>query len=253
MTFFLKRLLYRLTSNWTFFWLIFLPPLAYAGIMALTPSLHTISSTITIPAGAHLAQTGEPTGVVPLSTLTSDSSNWESFVKANFNPQRIMGYPRGYGFNIPPGEINVMYEEALNNLSIKEDKNSVQTIYTGTSKALGNHLVFYYSTALYQRIQEGYKRQGSHFTMPLMNEPQMDPTTQPARIPWSRDRTRPTFFWLIAGVTFLLFIQIFRELTDTSYKSEKQIAEHTLLPILGCLPNLNAIPVAEDTPRHNDM
>jgi len=252
MIFLLKRLIYRLTKDWTFFWLALLPPLVYAGIMAITPSLHTLSSTFAVPADAPLAQTGNPTGVDPLSPLLSSPTNWASFVKDNFSSHRIMGYPRGYGQVISAQENNAIYMAALTNLRVKEENNNVTTTYTGSDEELGNRLVFYYSTTLFQRIQEGYKRQGSYLKSPLTDGPRMDPVAPAKRILWSRERTLPTLRWLIAGVMALLFVQIIRELTDTSYKSEKQIAEHTRLPILGCLPNLNRVPVAGDGPQHHN-
>lgn len=221
--------------------------------MAITPSLHTLSSSFSVPANAPLAQTGNPTGVGPLSPLISSPTNWASFVKDNFNVQRIMGYPRGYRQILSPKENNAIYMAALTNLTIKEEKNNVKTTYIGGDQELGNRLVFYYSTTLYQRIQEGYKRQGSHLKSPLTDGPRMDPVAPPERLLWSSERTLPTLRWLIAGVMALLFVQIIRELLDTSYKSEKQIAEHTLLPILGCLPNLNTVPVTMDAPKHHSQ
>ncbi|BCS97077.1 hypothetical protein DSLASN_27090 [Desulfoluna limicola] len=252
MNFFLKRLSYRLASHLALFWLLLLPPLVYVGIMALTPTLHTLSSTFTVPEGAPLAETGSPTGVTPLATLLSTPSKWESFVKANFNPQQILGYPRGYVVNLPPDEINAIYNEALTNLSIREANKTVETTYTGPHKTLGHRLVFYYSTTLHQRIQEGYTRQGSKFTSPLGDAPQMTPLIGATRLLWSPDRARPTLLWFAAGLILLLFIQAVLELMDTSYKSEKQIAEHTLLPILGCLPNLNSVPMSVDAPQHQE-
>jgi len=253
MFFFLRQLMHRLTTDWRFLWVALLPPLAYAGFMALTPSLYTLSSTYTFPENAPLAHTGDPTGVASLSTLTSSPSGWRAFVKANFNPHRIMGYPRGYGQPPAPQIITSLYEEALNNLSAKGKQNSVQIIYTGSNQDLGSRLVFYYSSTLHQRVLEGYKRQGSHFNSPLTTPPVMDPTVPPARLLWSHERTLPTMIWFVSGVFGLLLIQIIRELMDTSYRSEKQIAEHTLLPILGSLPNLNTIPVAVETSQRRDM
>ena len=227
MIFLLKRFLYRLTADWTFFWLALIPPLVYVCLMAITPSLHTFSSTFAVPADAPLAQTGNPTGVSPLAPLLSSPTNWASFVKDNFNSQRIMGYPRGYGQVISPEENNAIYMAALNNLTIKEERNHVKTTYSGTNEEVGNRLVFHYSSTLYQRIQEGYKRQGSYLKSPLTDGPRMDTVVPPKRVLWSHERTLPTLRWLIAGVMALLFVQIIRELMDTSYKSEKQIAEHT--------------------------
>lgn len=251
MIFFLKRLIYRLSADRIFLWVVLIPPLVYVGIMALTPSLHTLTSTLIVPDDAPIAQTGSPTGVSPLSPFVSSPTHWTSFVKDNFNAQRIMGYPRGYGLVLSAIETNTIYNEAIASLTIKKIDNKIKTIYTGSDEELGNRLVFYYSTTLYQRIQEGYKRQGSFLKSPLTDEPKMDPSPPAKRILWSHERAIPTFRWLFLGIMAFLIIQAIRELTDTSYKSEKQIAEHTQLPILGSLPNLNTVPVLMDASQHH--
>ncbi|VFQ44462.1 hypothetical protein [Desulfoluna butyratoxydans] len=253
MIFYLERLAYRLTAHWIFFWMVLIPPLAYVGYMALTPSVYTLSSSFAVPEDAPVAQTGTPTGVAPLAPLISSPSRWEAFIKANFNSQRIMGYPRGYGLPISPKKTNEIYREALTNLSIKVEDNNLRTVYRGSDKELGSHLVFYYSTTLHQRIQEGYKRQGAHIKAPIIDVPRMDPVPPATRLAWSSDRAMPTLLWLFAGLVAFVVVHILLETMDSSYKSEKQIAEDTRLPILGRLPNLNAIPAGKDASQGHEI
>lgn len=253
MIFFLERLVYRLTANWSLFWMVLIPPLVYVGLMALTPSVHTLSASFAVPEDAPVAQTGTPTGVAPIAPLLSSPSRWEAFLKNNFNSQRIMGYPRGYGLPISPVRTNQIYQEALANLTLTSDDNNLRTLYIGSDRELGSHLVFYYSSTLHQRIQEGYKRQGAHLKAPVIDVPRMDPVAPATRLFWSRDRAMPTLLWLMAGILAFIVVHIILEITDSSYKSEKQIAEDTRLPILGRLPNLNAIPVGADTPQQQDI
>ncbi|WP_300670661.1 hypothetical protein [Desulfoluna sp.] len=251
MIFFLERLLYRLSANRAFFWLALTPTFAYLIIMAFIPNIHTISATFSVDAEAPIAETGTPTGYIPLETFLSDPALWETFLRENFNPQRIMGYPRGYGLSLSRGEVDAIYQETSALQAMKNKNTEIKTTYTGDDKGVGNHIVFYYSTTLHERIKEGYKRQASHLTPPQIAPPVVNEAIS-SRSLWSPSRTLPTLLCFIAGILVYLFIQIVRELMDDSYKSEKQIAEHTRLPILGSLPNMNCVPAAAKTPPPHD-
>ena len=251
MNFFLKRLTYRIKINRLFLCFIaFAPALTFAFAMAWTPSVHTLSSSFAILSDAPMAKPGTPIGVVTLTPSMADAEMRKSFIDAHFSPFKIMAYPKAYGLSIPPDSIAKMYRQA-SNLSIATDSGKARVTYSGPDEATGNRLVYHYSNALYDRVQEGYKRQGAHFTPPIADKPQRDPGTPAQRSPLSPEQVLWIIFLFFAcAIAGLLFLMI-REAMDTSYKSERQIAEHIRLPILGSLPNLNRVPVAALAPQRN--
>ena len=195
-----------------------------------------------------MAKPGTPIGVVSLAPFMANDKAQKSFIDAHFNPFNIMDYPKVYGMTISPESIKNLYTQA-SRLSITTDNQKARVTYTGSDKTTGALLADYYSEALHNRIIEGYRRQGAHFTSPLMEKPQRDPSTPAQTVAWSWDRLIPSLLFLFFGAMVGLVFLIIREAKDTSYKSERQIAEHIRLPILGSLPNLNRVPVTAVAPQ----
>ncbi len=235
MFFFIRRMRYRLIKNRHYFLLALILPIISLSVMVYTIELSFLS-TGDVP----IAEPGSPTDSMLISELMASPSNIGQFIQGNCFPQLITGHPLGSNPTVSQNKSDVIHHEATTNLTILRAPDDRLLIrYTGPYRDLGQTLVAYYGETLFKRIQEGHTRR--NITVPLQfkgNSPEMTTTLKSKRRLWDTRRI-PKALWLFAtGVIFILIFHIIRELVNTSYKSQKQIAEHTRVPILGSLPNL---------------
>lgn len=252
MFFFIKRLRYRLIKNRLYALIALIPPLIFLGIMASKPSMFSVSHSFSLPDDAPVAKSGSPTDSILVSELTGSTLQIGQFIRGNYFPQLILDYPAGHRIAVSQNHEKLMYDEATTNLTIRRiENNHLLTTYTGPNRELGELLVAYYGKTLFKRIQEGYKRRNITLPAQFNGTPHIAIAVKEHRSHWDSSRTAPSLMFFAAGLLLFLFSQVISELRDPSYKSEKQIAEHTQLPILGSLPNLNT--ATSTAVRHHDI
>ena len=236
MFFFIRRMRYRLIKNRHYFLLALILPIISLSVMVYTIELSFLS-TGDVP----IAEPGSPTDSILISELMASPSNIKQFIQGNCFPQLITGHPLGSSPTVSQNQSDAIHHEATTNLTIhRSPDNRLFITYTGKNRDLGNTLVAYYGETLFKRIQEGHTRR--NIKRPLQFEgspPEMSTILKSTQRLWDASRIPRALILFATGLIFILLFHVIRELVNTSYKSQKQIAEHTLLPILGSLPNLN--------------
>jgi hypothetical protein len=122
------------------------------------------------------------------------------------------------------------------------DTTTLRLRYSGKDERLGRILVDFYTERLMKRIADGWARtKGASTPSTFVFQPAGPIVMIEARSIWSTDR------WLPAGVVLLLstlgvlgLIAVF-EITDPSFKSERQMARYLDLPVLGTLPDADPL------------
>ena len=109
--------------------------------------------------------------------------------------------------------------------------------YAGSSARLGEIMVEFYGERLRQRVAEGAARRPASEAGP--DRFQVDGRMNVAGVatPWSAERLpRASFIFVLSLLAVLLLIGLL-ELSDPSFKSERQIARYLDLPVLGSMPD----------------
>lgn len=238
MLFYIKRMLYRINRNRRYLSLAIALPLLYLVAMAYKPHTFAVSLSFPSPADAPVTAPESPTEAMTLSEITASPEQAARFIKGNFFPHLILDYPLGYKAIVTQAQRTALYTEARNNLTIELSKEGQATVtYIGKNRETGERLVTYYGNTLFRRIQEGYKRLGIPAPSPMESAPEMTYTSRTIRRIWEPSRLIPALICFAGGLLVFALIQVTIEALDPSYKSEKQIAEHLGVPVLGSMPD----------------
>jgi hypothetical protein len=127
-------------------------------------------------------------------------------------------------------------------LSIQPDSR-LRLTYTGSYAHIGETMVDVYSQLLVQRVEAGTARHPAPAvaTAPSRFEPVGTLTTTGVASLWSAERLpRAILVFVLSLLAVLLLIGIL-ELSDPSFKSERQIARYLGLPVLGSMPDVTQL------------
>ncbi|SCX95738.1 hypothetical protein [Desulfoluna spongiiphila] len=247
MLFYIRRMLYRINRNHRYLSLVIALPLLFLMAMAYKPHTFAISLSFPSPADAPVTAPESPTEAMTLSDLTASPGQAARFIKGNFFPHLIIDYPLGYKAIVTQAQRTELYAEARENLTIGlSEEAQVIVTYTGKNRKTGERLVTYYGNTLFRRIQEGYKRLDLPAPPPMERTPEMTYTSRTVRRIWEPSRLIPALICFAGGLLLFVLAQAIVEALDPSYKSEKQIAEHLGVPILGSLPNISLQPLQRE-------
>lgn len=122
------------------------------------------------------------------------------------------------------------------------DATPLRLSYIGKDAQLGSILVAFYTERLMKRIADGWVRsKGTATPSPFAFQPAGSIVMVDTRSIWSADRWLPTgIVLLLSTLGVLLLIAVF-EISDPSFKSERQIARYLDLPVLGTLPDADPL------------
>jgi len=141
------------------------------------------------------------------------------------------------------GDDKFLQRTAHKDLSLSgADGTGLRLSYTGKDATLGEMLVTYYTARLMTRIQDGMARlKLSPPQAPLAFAPEGEVVVTAEKSLWSPDRLWPaTVVLLLSSLGVMVLIGIF-ELSDPTFKSERQIARYLGLPILGTIPDASPL------------
>ena len=143
------------------------------------------------------------------------------------------------------GQYRNLLEMIKNYMSIEMPSENIAIIaFYGRDKAIGQTLVSYYANRLIQKGKEGLLRskyKESSFKLPVLMGNMEINEHRTLRRP---ERLIPLVLIAFISLIGVLMVLAVLEWSDSSFKSERQVAQYLELPILGSLPDLNKISAA---------
>lgn len=241
MGFFLKRYgtALRRHKKWTL--LALLPLALYLSVAAIAGVTYSVSQQFApYSADLPLAASNSPIATIKLNKVVTEPDLLLLDAVALTQLQKTLGRQLDERQPVDDGELRRVARRALS-LSTTGDSR-LQLSYTGRDLALGRLLVTFYSDRLMKRIADGATRARSGLAAaPPEFQPVGAIVVVGERSLWSAARLRPAVgVLLLSSLGVLVLIAVF-ELADPSFKSERKIARYLGVPVLGALPDADAL------------
>lgn len=237
MYFNLKRFYYGIVKRQRILLFILIIPFAYLFFAAFLPDRFKVEQEITIHDSTPVASAINPMSFKPFGELKKNSADFFSnqFDVNNSARMVVSGLDEKYS-------LKTIKEAVLNcNFITAKGADRVILSYNGKHLDLGRILVTYYSDRLLIKSQEGIYR--SRLPENAIAKPFFygDLKVIKLRSLWRPERSTPLMISIVISILFVSILLGFLEWADPSFKSERQIARYTGLPIIGALPDLNKL------------
>jgi hypothetical protein len=250
MHFNIKRYFYGISKRRFWLLLILFPPMFYIFVSAGYTDRFSIKQNISISKDLPLALAPGPAGLKQIKEIVAHP---DDFFLNNFAVRKL--YTKlyvGTAVYRADGQFRNLLETIKNTMSIEMPSGNTAIIaFYGKDKATGQTLVSYYSDRLIQKGKEGLvrsKHKDSGFKLPaLMGNMEINEH----RNLWRPERLVPLVLITFISLIGVLMVLAVLEWSDSSFKSERQVAQYLELPILGSLPDLNKISAALNTKRES--
>lgn len=240
MLFQLRRFYFGLVKykSWLLFFLI--PPMVYLFGTALIPSHFIVSQQINCSIETPMAIMSSPTGTMPVQAfLTQPEKLFLHAFALRALYTRL--HPGITDYRTDP-QMQTLVDSIQKHMTLRKINDETLLIrYSGPDLELGNTLVSFFSERWVQNAMEGIKR--SAMTSAPGQEPGLSGMTstlaQRSVLP---SKYLPAFLQTIIFSLFGAFVFAgILEFKDSSFKSERQMAQYLKLPILGSLPDLDRV------------
>jgi hypothetical protein len=236
MGFYLKRYLaaFQERRHWTLMALV--PVILYLIVAALRVDSFAVTQDFTYSGDIRLAATNSPVNTLTLETLLSDPDQLflDTFALSQLQ-QRLELQESANA--LPSGqELRRMAHGAM---QLSSDSDSrVRLTYQGSNARLGEVMIEFYGERLAQRIEDGAaRRPASEATAPYSFQTDGGLSVVGMATPWNTERLPRVLLILVLSLLAVLILIGILELSDPSFKSERQIARYLELPVLGSMPD----------------
>lgn len=240
MRFQLRRYYFGLIKyrSWLLFFLI--PPMVFLFGAALIPSHFIVSQQIKCSIETPVAIMSSPTGTMPAQAFLT-------------NPEKFFLHPfalRALYTRLNPGitdyrtdpQMRTLVDSIQNDMTLRKiNDHTLQIRYSGPDLELGNTMVSFFSQRWVQNAKEGLKRSA------MPSAPDQEPGLSGVTATLAQRTVLPSKYipaFLQTIILSLLGALVFAgilEFKDSSFKSERQMAQYLELPILGSLPDLERV------------
>ena len=240
MFFHFKRFLFGINKYKSWLFLFLIPPAVFLIVTVSVPSHFIVRQDVHVPADAPLAVMSSPTGVMPAREILSQPD--KLFLNIFILRALYTDLTSGIGDYRTDPQFKLLAASVQDRMSLAQRKNGrMQITYAGPDQQIGVDMVEFYSQRLIQNAMAGIKR--SHATPTGDQTPQLigAPTLTAERKLLPASKVLPFIQTVIASLLGALLLAGILEWKDTSFKSERQMAEYLGLPILGPVPNLNRV------------
>ncbi len=239
--FHLKRLLYGTKKRIVFLVLPVLLPLIYFVTLILGPDNYSVKQALVVSPEAPIAVTGSPSGITNVKEIVKRK---DRYLLSNFDIRKLLEKMSGAAAvsdNIAAIQLKQLIQRSMN-LSYSEAANTLIIDFFGNNKKAGELLVTYYSLKLIEKAKEGVHRKGTTKPQSIVL-PAMKGEVKSVGVSslWRPEWIVSLIFCFILTLigTFILIAIV--EWSDSSFKSERQMARYLELPVIGSIPNLNGI------------
>jgi len=237
MRFHFKRYLRALRAHRKWAWLMVLPFSLYLLFAALDDVQFSVSQAFSgYSADIPIAASNSPVATITLGNVVAEPELLFLDAFALMQLQKRLGLIGGDGTAVNDNEIRRLAYSALSLTATGGA--TLRLSYAGKDAARGRVLVAFYTDRLLKRIVDATARTKPGVT-PMAGGFQAagDMVVVGTRAIWSADRLRPALGVLfLSAVGVLVMIAIF-ELSDPSFKSERQMARYLGVPVLGAMPD----------------
>ncbi len=240
MIFNIKRYLYSIPKRSRWFCCIFILPAIYFIAKMITPDLFIISQNVSISPETPVAYAESPTGY---GLLTEIATAPDTFFQNKYARQALHNQIQGgfsdYKENLALRDLVKALKNSMSLVIL--DKNIVQVRYHGADKSLGETVVAFFSQRLVHKSIEGLSRSRSPIVAHQIPKLASAIQTTAHRFLWRSNRLIPLIQTILLSFVGVLILLGILEWTDTSFKSDRQVARYLDIPILGSIPDLNEI------------
>jgi len=230
-------------------WLLLVLPLLalYLSVAALTEVAYSVAQDFAGYApDLPVAAAASPIATVKLSKVVAEPDLLFLEGTALTQLQKRLGRPEHRGTAADEDALHRAARYALS-LSATGDA-GLRLRYSGEDVALGRMLVAFYSDRLMKRITEGAVRARTGAAPPPLEfQPTGGIIVSSERTLWHAERLVPTVVVLVLSSLGVLVLIGLIELSDPSFKSERQIAHYLGVPVLGAIPD--AEPLVRSLPE----
>jgi hypothetical protein len=250
-SFFLKRYLYKISSQRGLFILALIPAFMYLAAAAAKMDRFKIYQAIKIAPDIPLALSNSPSDVTSIDWFVAHQD--ELFLDG----YTLQTLGRELQKELPP-QPAIMTEPQLmqvikNAMSLSYEKGMLRISYSGVNQGMGEFLAAFYAKKIVKKAEEGVRRQEmlparqvqqqEGIVSPIPKSPPYSElkgglTVESEKALWRSERLPITVLLLAAGLAAVLVWIGILELLDNSFKSERQIARILRLPVLGTVPNV---------------
>lgn len=236
MVFYLKRYLaaFRERKHWTLMALV--PVILYLIVAALRVDNFAVTQDFMYSGDVRVAAANSPIDTLTLETLLSDPDRLflDPFALSQLQ-QRLELQPDAT--TLPANQGIRRLAHGSMRLTSHPDAR-LRLSYEGPNARLGEIMVDFYGERLMRRVEDGAaRRQPTESRAPYSFKTDGTLTTVGIASPWSAERLpRATLVLALSLLAVLLLIGVL-ELSDPSFKSERQIARYLDLPVLGSMPD----------------
>ncbi|MTW20475.1 hypothetical protein [Allochromatium palmeri] len=236
MGFYIKRYLaaFQEHRHWTFMALV--PVILYLIVAALRVDSFAITQDFSYSGDVRLAAATRPVDTLTLEAVLADPDQlFLDTLALSQLQQRFELQQDARAIPTSQGLRRLVHDSM--NLSSPSDSR-LRLAYEGPHAHLGAIMVHFYSEQLLQRVEDGAARhQTPESRVTYRFALDGTPTTIGMASPWNAERLpRAILVFALSLLAVLLLIGIL-ELSDPSFKSERQIARYLDLPVLGSIPD----------------
>lgn len=235
MIFLIKRYTESLKHYWWLLLLALLPPAIYLIGQIYLDKRFVVSQEVSYSGSAQIAK--NPVESLRLEQILADPHLLfqEDFALSQLG-KNVRLFQLLESSSLSDVEIRRLIDSTLS-LSQAGDK-TILFSYQGNSEPLGRLLVDYFVTRLTQRAEAALARSRSASAgtgTPLATAGPLEVTVE--RVLWDKRRLGPATVILVIALLLALIAIGLAEVLDQSFKSDRQIARYSGLPILGSIPN----------------
>ena len=249
-SFFLKRYLYKLSSQRRLFIFALIPAFMYRTAAAGQMDRFKIYQAINIVPDIPLALSNSPSDVTTINWYVThqDELFMDSYTFQILHRELQKELP-----SLPDimtdGQLMQVIKKAM---SLSYEKDNLRIIYRGDNQGMGEFFAAFYAKKIVKKAEDGVRRQEMTLARQAEQEGKIAPlpksppyselkgglAVESEKALWRNERLPITVFLLAAGLAAVLIWIGILELLDTSFKSERQIARILRLPVLGTVPNV---------------
>jgi hypothetical protein len=249
-SFFLKRYLYKISSQRGLFILALIPAFMYLAAAAAQIDRFKIYQAIKIAPDIPLALSSSPSDVTSIDWFVAhqDELFLDAYTLQTLNRELQKELPTQPALMTEAQLMQVI----KNAMSLSYKKGTLRISYSGVNQGMGEFLAAFYAKKIVKKAEDGVRRQEMLQARQVPQEGSMPPiaksqpyselkgglSVESQKALWRSERLPITVLLLAAGLAAVLVWVGILELLDTSFKSERQIARILRLPVLGTVPNV---------------
>ena len=250
MNFQMKRYIYGVSKRRLLLLLILVPPFVFLALSAIRSDRFSIKQDISISKDSPVALASGPIGLERMEQITSHP---DDFFQNNFAVRKLYtNLYAGTAVYRADRQFRILLDAIKDGMSLTmPSANIVRITYHGKDQKIGQALVGYYSQRLVLKAKEGLARSEHMESKSLVPKLMGGMEVEEHHALWRIERLLPFVMICIVSLMGVLVLLGVLEWSDQSLKTERQVARHLELPIIGSLPDLNKISAALVAKRSN--